>query len=249
VGNNSSFDPGVFEQAWKAMGIEVEDVDIRLMYGGRLIWNTPLDALLVGGSFFKYEDLIATGDMPAELTSVIPGTGGQSLYPAGTKLIMTSKETAIWHIFSRYAIDRLTLTGEGYRTITTSEMAADQDFNPAIAPPGFQGFGGERYSNHGGWYAMADYQATDWFAMAVIYGEKYTDWEDPMGSDRADDHWRGFQRDTTVSMKFNITPYWNLKIESHFMDGASGVNEGLQEDPDDVERYWNLYAAKTTFYF
>jgi len=248
AGNNSSFDPSVYEQFWADMGIGVEDAEIRLMYGGRLIWNTPLEDFRVGGSFFKLEDFKVTGNMPAQYTAPIPGASGLSLYPAGTNLIVSADEGAIWHIFTQYNIDRLTVTGEVFRIIVDADVSADQDYNPAVAPPGFDGFGSD-YTNYGGWYALLDYQFTDWFAGAISYGAEYNHWDYPTGSNRDEEHWRGFRRDTTISARFNITSYWNLKIESHFMDGAAGLKDSFQEEPDDINRYWNLYAVKTTFYF
>ena len=249
VGNNSSFDPGVFDQDWNWLGIDIEDAEIRLIYGGRLVWNTPLDGYMVGGSFFKCEDFQVTGDMPPELTAVIPGTGGLSLYPAGTKINVHADELAIWHIFTQYNIDRLTMTGEVYRLIVDADVLSTRPYNNTVAAAiGHDGLG-EDYTNYGGWYALLDYQATDWLALALSYGEEYNIWDDPVGKDADGEHYRQFRRDTTVSARFNITSYWNLKLESHFIDGTHELKPGLQEDPDDINRYWNFYAAKTTFYF
>jgi hypothetical protein len=251
AGNKSAFDPSVFSQDWSWVGLNVDKASIRLMYGGRLIWNTPLEGLRVGGDFYKGENFTVGGPIPADFTAptLLPGPSVGSLYPAGTRIKIEGKELAIWHIFTQYSAQRLTLTGEMYRLILNDRIKTDKGYDPLIAGAiGWKGFGAD-HTNYGGWYAQADYQFTKWLTAAITYGEEYNDWDDPTGAKRSDQNWKGFRRDTTVSTRFDITSYWDIKLEAHFMDGTHGLISSMQDNPNDLKRYWNFYAIKSSFNF
>lgn len=228
-------------------GLVIDKSVTRLQYGGRLTWNTPLEGFLVGGSFLKAEGMYMEGNMPAAMTAYIPGLG--SLYPPGSKMSINVPNTMIWFIFSRYSYERLTITGEVHRMVVNSFIESDKPADPMVAAAfGFNGFDPD-YINRGGWYAQMDYQLTSWLSAAVTYSEQFGDWDDPNGEDLVGDHYEAFRRDTTISTRFDLTPNWNVKFEAHIMDGIYDVMPHLQEDPDDIERYWNLYAVKTSFCF
>jgi hypothetical protein len=227
--------------------MDVEDIGMRTKYGGRLIWHTPLDGLLLGGSFFKQEDYYIEGPLNKNFTAPNPLAGGMSLYPAGTNITVKSDSVSNWYVFSQYSVDRLTITSEAFRLMSDWNYETSQPFNPALAPPGYEGFP-ETEIRYGGWYAQVDYQVNEWFTGAVAYSEEFENWDEPTGG-KSDPFHAGFRRDTTVSTRFDISPNWNFKLEAHFMDGTYKLYPQLQDDPDDIERYWNLYAAKTTFYF
>jgi hypothetical protein len=50
-----------------------------------------------------------------------------------------------------------------------------------------------------------------------------------------------------VSTRFDITDFWLLKVEVHFIDGVALAYP--IDNPDGYEKTWNLFAVKTTFNF
>lgn len=91
-----------------------------------------------------------------------------------------------------------------------------------------------------GFYSEVNWQATDWFALSISYGEYDPNLKEPA--------YFGWQKDITVSTKFDISEYWCVKFETHFIDGLGLAS--LEENPaDDVEREWMLFAVKTSLNF
>jgi hypothetical protein len=230
--------------------MDVESVDMKASYGGRLIWNTPLDGFLLGGSYARAEDLTVVGKMPDEATAPIPLLGGLSLYPAGTKMIWNAEDITGSYLFMQYTLNRLTLASEYHRMQMEVTQETDNSFDPFVGEMlGYIEF--EDYENNAsGWYAQANYQFIDWLTAAVTYGEYYADADDPEGEDFEDIEYTRYQKDTTLSMRFDVNPNWNIKLEAHMMDGTAKLISGLDYGPDDeLEENWNLYAVKTSFYF
>ena len=100
-----------------------------------------------------------------------------------------------------------------------------------------------------GWYVSASYRFTDWFETALSYSEYYPNADDKDGEARKD-HGHAFMswlKTTTLSTRFDINDYWVLKLEASYNDGFGGIN--LADNPEELEPYWSLFAAKMTFSF
>jgi hypothetical protein len=105
--------------------------------------------------------------------------------------------------------------------------------------------------NKVGYYASAAYSFTDWFELGVAYSEYYNNTHDRDGKR---DHanlgfplFDGWQKDTTISTRFDIHEHWVIKLEGHIMNGVNLVL--LKENPDGVDQHWFLFAAKVTYSF
>jgi len=224
--------------------MDLEEVSIKDMYGGRLIWNTPLNGLLFGGSYLTAVNFEARGKITPQLTAPIAMLGGLSIYPAGTEAIHKSKEIIVWYGFTQYTRQKLSITGEFYRLHMNGNLATSQPFDPFVgALIGFNGLPSS-IVNRAGWYAQVNYQFLSWLTAATTYGEAYNDWNDREGHNYSPS-WTAFQKDTTLSLRFDINAHWNVKLETHFMDGAGLLMAGEEIDT----RRWNLYAIKTSVYF
>ncbi len=101
-----------------------------------------------------------------------------------------------------------------------------------------------------GFYGQIAYRWFDWLELATYYCVHYPDADDKDGdfyAARGQPKYLAWLRDLSLTLRFDITTYWLIKLEAHFMDGAAMVDAG--DDPDDLEKYWGLFAAKTTFNF
>ncbi|MBU0995166.1 MAG: hypothetical protein KJ737_21940 [Proteobacteria bacterium] len=88
------------------------------------------------------------------------------------------------------------------------------------------------------YYLRLSYRFTDWLETGFYYS-KYVDDEKKKNDENK-------LRDQCLSLRFDINPYWIVKLETHLMNGKFGV------EPDDHGRAyneWMLYAAKMTFMF
>jgi len=101
-----------------------------------------------------------------------------------------------------------------------------------------------------GWYISASWQVKDWLELGAAYGEYYPTPEDKDGSDfeavGLPDYY-AWQKDTTLSVRFNLSEYWTAKFETHFMDGAGACSPS--DNPNGIKDDWILYAVKTSLYF
>ncbi len=90
-------------------------------------------------------------------------------------------------------------------------------------------------------FLMATYRLASWIQPAMYYSLGYPDIAKRGGRD-------GRQHDAAVSLRFDLTPNWILKLEAHSMRGAALLQATLN-DPSSLANRWYLLAAKTTVYF
>ncbi len=60
---------------------------------------------------------------------------------------------------------------------------------------------------------------------------------------------RAWQKDITLSVRFNLNEYFCIKLETHFIDGVGLASLQENEPPDEAEQNWMLYAVKTSLNF
>ncbi|MEW6708424.1 MAG: hypothetical protein AB1403_01250 [Candidatus Riflebacteria bacterium] len=90
-----------------------------------------------------------------------------------------------------------------------------------------------------GKYAMVDYRHSDKISWCVYRGEYF--------ADRSNKNWQNWQKDTCLSLRYNISADWSIKIENHWMDGVGLVQRNINQGA--LERDWNLLAIKATYNF
>ena len=70
---------------------------------------------------------------------------------------------------------------------------------------------------------------------------------DPDNSVHKDHDFLAWQKEWVISMRFDINPYWMIKVEDHIVDGNSQVL--LQNADSYEEQYWNMWIVKFTYIF
>ena len=101
-----------------------------------------------------------------------------------------------------------------------------------------------------GWYGSVSRQVNEWLRLGGSYGEYYPNSDDKdgrlfVGAGLRD--YYAWQKDTTLSVRFDLNDYWCLKMEKHFINGVAQCD--LAENPGIMEEDWTLYTLKTSLAF
>ncbi|MCP4353827.1 MAG: hypothetical protein GY795_50920 [Desulfobacterales bacterium] len=101
-------------------------------------------------------------------------------------------------------------------------------------------------------YAKTSYRFAEWFEIGIGYSVLYPDKNDKDGASFEEmgiPAVYGWNKDLSVSTRFDISDYWILKLEGHYMNGLVGTTNHPSEMGPDPSEDWFLFAAKTTFSF
>jgi hypothetical protein len=212
-------------------GLTPREVNVPYLYGGRLLWSTPIDGLSAAASgqaarFDAYYDFDPALRALFEQLTILP-VG--LTYPIPIKFRVTR-----WVASLAYTAHDLDLAAEYSRW--TGDFYSDA---PLLFPPHTVN---ERY------YAMGAYRVFDWFTPGAYYSRYFIDVEQREGHTR-------YQHDLAVTLRFDLTPNWLLKLEAHSINGTAGLENrdlnGLNRgvDAEDLTRRWAVFLLKTTAYF
>jgi len=95
-----------------------------------------------------------------------------------------------------------------------------------------------------GGYAMASYRLNDWLQPALYYSMTVPDINLTTGRENHQD-------DLSLTLRFDINPYWIVKIEGHYMMGTAildtALNGGTAKSA--LDDTWGAFLLKTTAYF
>lgn len=102
-----------------------------------------------------------------------------------------------------------------------------------------------------GWYGGASWEITDFLSIGATYGEYYPDSNDKKGNAfKAVGYpdYYAWQKEITVSTRFNLSEYWCVKLETHFINGLGSVAIDLN-DKNASKEDWVFYTLKTSLSF
>lgn len=208
-------------------GITVSGLDMPYVFGGRLLWLTPLEGLTAAAS---YQALRFDWDyhFAPELVPVFQSVG---LLPAGnTGTLPVQFRVKLWVASLEYQAGDLSVAAEYSRWIGAFKSQA-----PALLPPHVVN---ERY------YGMVSYHVTPWFTPGAYYSVYYDNVEHR-------DARKDYQRDLALSVRFDLNRYWLLKLEGHWMNGTLALEPSLNDGTarQAMDKNWSAFLAKTTAYF
>jgi hypothetical protein len=54
-----------------------------------------------------------------------------------------------------------------------------------------------------------------------------------------------------LTLRYDITPHWLVKLEGHYMHGTAGLKSALNGNRplDTLSENWGVFLVKTTAYF
>lgn len=208
-------------------GLEVEAVRVPYVGGGRLLWTTPLEGLRVGGSVQALRiDMDFTLD--AQTIAILEATGAAS-FPAGFDgRIRYLLPVLLWVASAEYVSGDLLLAAEYSRWSSKLETR----------PKGIIGTDVSDVTSERG-YVMGSYRVSPWLVPGAYYSVERPNAEKRSGV-------RNVQHDTALTLRFDIFPFWLLKLEGHYMNGTAVLQAAENPNP---KSDWFLFLAKTTAYF
>jgi hypothetical protein len=195
------------------------------MYGG-LLAVEPFEGLRLGYSFSWVTEY--------ELSANVLALGGRRF----TNLLEIQRN----QMFAEYFWNRLVLRAE-YRH--NQQKALETRIDNVSANAGI----GDSWSD--GWYVSAEFLANPKIALGAYYSELRVDYGElptVRGTVVAPSN-GGRTRNLALSVRFNPTDWWILKLEVHAFRGTSVLPSLDGSNPDLSEPDWYLLAAKTTFLF
>jgi hypothetical protein len=207
---------------------EITNVEIPYVYGGRLMWQTPLDGLQGGVSLQKLR-LDVEYDFAPETTAPLQAAG---LLPADFDgRVALKAPVLLWVASLEYSAHELLLASEYGRWVVDVESTV-----PALVP--------ESDTISERFYVMASYRVSPWFTPGAYYSLYYPDVEKRDG--RA-----ARQHDLALSFRYDLNEHWLLKLEGHYMSGTAGLNRALNDGAalDTLRKEWGVLLIKTTAYF
>jgi hypothetical protein len=204
---------------------QIASLNVPYLVGGRLLWETPLQGLRVGGSVQSLRlDANVLSSNPASVPVSQPSTA-----PASAAVQIPA---VLWVGSLEYAASDLLFAAEYSRWYVSADSS-----NPSVFPPTPQ-MTSERA------YAMVNYRATRWLQPGLYYSLLFPDVDQRSGREHQ-------QHDIATTLRFDLNAHWLLKLEAHYMFGTAGVDPMLNGDKplSALTQSWGVLLAKTTAYF
>lgn len=211
--------------------VTVREVNVPYLYGGRLLWSTPLDGLSVAASgqavrIDGYYDFDPIARAVLEQLTLLPAG---LTYPLPVEFRVTR-----WVASLEYSAHELNVATEYSRW--TGEFYSDA---PLLLTPHIVN---ERY------YVMGSWRIAGWLSPGAYISRYFIDVEQREGRQR-------YQDDLAATLRFDLTPHWVTKLEAHALRGTAALenrelndlNRGVEQK--DLTRRWALFLLKMTAYF
>jgi hypothetical protein len=125
----------------------------------------------------------------------------------------------------------------------SSEFRRDYD----ILPYTFLGTSAVSDQSTKGWFGTVAYRVTKWLEVGTYNSRFYVDAPQD-ASNSASNH----IFDQTVTARFDLTSWWNVKVEEHFMNGYGDTFSAhgfyTADNPGGLKPSTDLFVVRTAFY-
>lgn len=215
--------------------LDISEMDADYGWFANLQWMTPLSGLKAKASYYEVRGLKADGRISMT-------TWEGELMESGVTYDVMEKDGYVLSL--EYTWENLVLAAEfaedDYLVMAEFDDMPEPDSEMTLPPKA------RPKKTSQGWYVSGSYRFTDWSELGLSYSEYYPDADHKHGDQKKHD-FRAWLKTTTLSARFDINDYWVLKLETSYNDGFGGIT--LADNPDELEQYWYLFAAKMTFSF
>lgn len=148
-------------------------------------------------------------------------------------------------VFSfEYNTEKWSFVGEKAFTIVDIKMQPFSEFNQTI------------YSQ--GHYLQGSYRIAEKWDLILRYDVFYFDKDNKDGEGLANDPnfnflgnpaYAYYAKDWTAGVGWHISPSWLMRLEWHNVEGTAWITAADNPLPNDLEKYWNLYAVQVSYRF
>jgi hypothetical protein len=220
------------ENAITLEGATLDRVDTRYVTGAQVFWAPPIEGLRIGASYLRAAMDFDVTLFPANTAALIAA----GLVPAdfNGKVVVSQRPVQLAIGSAEYTRGSWMFAAEysrGFAHLKTSL--------PTVFPSEDQ--------DVEAFYGLTTYRASSWLELGGYYGVLHADADDRHGRDaKYPERFYAWQRDATVTARFDINDRWLWKVEAHFMDGVASLT--ASENPK-AERYWGMFLARTTVTF
>ncbi len=204
------------------LGVDESEAKFDWVWGGGLIWQSPVDGIRLGLTYFK-----AKFDMDALLLFRVTDADG-------TRDVIepNSFEGELGRI--------LTLSAEYVRgPLTLTAEYTQEKLNEVVS---------EGWYAQLSWQACDALALTGYYAE---YDADRDDREGRFLQELGLRDFFAWQNDHCLALRYDVSDHWLFKLEHHLVDGTGLTNLSRNDldDPLAMRRWWQYSAAKATFYF
>ncbi len=211
-----------------------------LQYGADLRWNTPLKGLVAGISRLNQDTTgtgtaVCTAATPISCTAFNPNGGMGVRGPAEEH----SKHDWTNQYYGEYLVGNLKVSAE-YRRYYRDVIA----WNNLM----------DVWSDNRGWYTAASYRLSKRFEIGSYYSDLSTLYKRGSLPASLDTSLPGNHiRDKVITGRVDLSKFWDIKIEGHFMDGYNNnqypAGFYIPDNPQGFKPKTNLLIVRTGWYF
>jgi hypothetical protein len=198
-----------------------------------LIYNTPVDGLRLGASYFKTHGKFKVSvDEPAGFFESNYGVTDYDVDANYNHMYVLSAEYAqpLYSLHAEYMQRENDIKAPGFAPVVGSWS----DFSTTTSE---------------GWYVMATCQIPQvpGLSVSALYDVFYLDKDDKDGKDRGF-HPNGYRKDFGVGARYDINENWLVKAEWHTIDGTA-LNTDIVNTDGPMDEDWSYFIVKTSFNF
>jgi hypothetical protein len=198
--------------------------DSGLAAGGDVRWNTPFQGLMVGSSWMKLTERRIGHFTVPDL--------------AGLGYTLEAAPDQITAVYGDYGRGRWHLDGEFRR----------EHYYANVAIPVVPGFIFVYNGSNQVWFLSGAYRVSKRLELGSYHSRYYFD--APNSPDKANSN---HIFDQTVTARFNIARWWNVKIEEHFMRGYGEIYSAhgfySRSNPNGLKPKTDMFVVRTGFSF
>ena len=203
-----------------ARPVRVRRISVPYLFGGRLMYETPVEGLRVGasGQVLRLDfDLVAAastpGAAPAQGTLEIPAVVWVASIEYAANALSLAAEYSLWHLKARSSDELL------YRSVPDWLVS-------------------ERF------YVMGAYRVNEWFQPGAYYSLYIPDWHAISGLEAQQHDWA-----VTLRFDINEHWLVKLEGHVMYGSAVLGGSFAPARAPNDFAKTWGVVLLKTTAYF
>lgn len=207
-----------------------------LQYGADLKWSTPLRGAVLGASHMRQE---ITGTGKGACSPAVPVNCAE--WNARTQMNYEehSKKDQTNFLYGQYMVGNLKVDAE-YRRYWRDQIVFNDSY--------------EVMADTRGWYTSTGYRLSKRIEVGGYYSRFTATWKRasaPWTLDTSQPNQHVY--DKVVTARFDVSRYWNFKVEGHFMDGYGGNQSPngfyTVNNPQGLKPKKNLLIVRTGWNF